>query len=511
MVPGFAASPDTINDLVRYSELRFNSLLEKELFNNYFFKNEKDYLGLFLALDSNQTRESLEKIKRVYQEHLLHFQTKKFEKKTPGRKVKLLYTYIHENYFDTYEFITYFNEIFSKGSFNCVTASALYAIFMHDLGIPFILRETPEHVYMLAYPDDERIFIETTDPQNRVFQYDFSTKKEYVYHLIDKNVLEEDQVKIQGVDATFSKYFYSNEDIDIDQLIGIHYSNHAAYLLDNKKARESFFQLEKAYMYYPNEKLRFILFTALATAVVNADYRDFDDLVFLSRLPRYTDFDITNSHIIDEFLRLTNNLLVEDENIMLYNKAYDYLINNLSDSSLNKDISFLYNYKTGRYLISVNDIEGGIKKAANAYSLKPDNPDAMSLFIAAITIQVRGLNEHEMTRELEGYLEKFPALVENHVFYSLLLESYLLNISKMVDNNTISSALSLLQKFESGYDTTKKLPVSTSLVVEAYSKLAIYYFKQYKYTESRKYLIRGLKYEPQSSELKYRLNVLDNR
>lgn len=502
------AQNDTISDLVRFSEIEYNSKFEKECFEDYFIKGEADYLALFLAVDSSANNNILDSIKTQYLNYLQTFQNKRFSRKPPQKKVKDIYTYIHEIYFTDYKFIALFNEVFKGGKFNCVTATAMYSLFMHDLDIPFIIRETPTHVYMIAYPGIENIYIETTDPENRVFNYDFRTKTSFVLHLVHNKIVAESTMRLEGVDAVFSKYFYSDEDIDIDQLIGIHYLNHAAYLLDEKKPKQAFKQLEKAYLFYPNEKLRFVLFTALTSIVVNADYTFKKDFEYLCRLERYYGFDVKNEHFVEEFLEATENILIAAEDVEMYKSSYNYMVSMLSDSSLINDISFVYHYKLGRYLLSESILEKGTAHIEQALTLKPENADAISLMIAAITINISSLSEIQVLELLTNSKKLHPEISDNPIFKGLLLEAYLLNIAYYVEQNNLTLALPYLEEFEETYANNGSVIVSDELIVRAYSAFAVHYFKNNKNKESMSYLQKGLNYVPDSRELNFRLKVL---
>jgi len=500
-----SASNDTINDLVCFSDLQYNSSLEKQVFEDYFFKNKKDYLGLFLAIDSSQTRENLEQIRTQYLDYLSKFQNKKFEKSSVKKKINILYDFIYETYFTQYELIILFNDIFTSSKFNCVTATALYSIFMHDLNIPFIIKENPVHVYLVGDPMSNGILIETTDPQNRIYNYDFRTKSSFAFYLVASKIITEGTLKTKSIEEIFNKYFYSDEDITLDQLIGIHYMNHAAYLLDDKKTKEAFRQLEKAYLFYPSDKNGFILFTALSSIISNNNYKDFENIEYLFKLPRYTKFNITNDNVTGEFIRATNNILIEEGNEKMYNDTYHGLVKCIEDSLLIKDITFIYQYETGRYCLSNGWLKKGVDHIEKAFSLKPTNSEAMSLFIAAVAIQIRGEQTDQILNILNDYLKKYPLLIDNDLFHGLLLETYLLKSRQYFDENNIDDGFNYLEKFELSYEINNKLPVSKDLIVQAYSAASVYYFKRGNYNQSKKYLQKGLDYVPGSSELKYRM------
>ncbi len=64
-----------------------------------------------------------------------------------------------------YEQYASISQTVSKGSYDCVTATALYSLFLTELEIPFAVVETNYHIYLLVYPEtDKEVLLETTDP-----------------------------------------------------------------------------------------------------------------------------------------------------------------------------------------------------------------------------------------------------------------------------------------------------------------------------------------------------------
>jgi tetratricopeptide (TPR) repeat protein len=491
--------------MVYLSELDYNSPLEKELVEGFFLDNRKDYIGLFLALDNTITEQDMLGAKEKFAGHIKTFQTRKFIKASPKKKIKKLYQHIHENYFTKYEVIAFFNEIFSSGRFNCVTATALYGIYMDSLGIPFTIRETPVHTYIVAYPMTGNILVETTDPQSRVIDYDYRTKHSYVEHLISNKTATVEELEALGIDGVFAKYFYPDGEISLDQLIGIHYMNHAAYLLDINQPRNAFEQLEKAYMFYPNDKLGFIMFVALSTIISNTNYEQNSDIGYFNKLPRYQHYDLTHDQIVGEFGRLTYFLLNGQNNDSLYTATYEKFMENIGQEALESEISYIYHYELGRYHLSMGDVAFGSMHSGKAFEKKPNNPDAMSLYMATLVVNIRGMGARQILDSLNKKSKQFPSLLKNNMFKTLLLEAYLVNANEQMQAGNMDEGLAFLDQFETAYPNNLQLPVSGPLIVEAYAGAAVYYFKKGNYEQSRHYLNKGLEYVPESKELQLRL------
>ncbi len=162
-IPVFSQS-STSDSIIYPHEVKYSSGFERLKHTRYFSTGEKDYFGLFLATSSEINELDVIKYERDFNNFLEDIRMKTAVDGKPEKKIKFIYKTTHNQYFKKYELQTGFAEIFRNGNFNCVTASALYGIILNKCNITFEVRETPVHVYLIAYPDKEKIKIESTDP-----------------------------------------------------------------------------------------------------------------------------------------------------------------------------------------------------------------------------------------------------------------------------------------------------------------------------------------------------------
>lgn len=104
-----------------------------------------------------------------------------------------------------------FTELNKNGNYNCVTATALYGLLLNDLGIPFSIKETPEHVYLIAYPKSDAILIESTDPLKGYRVFNDNYKALIVQNLKENKIISESEFKTGNVNNLFDKYFFPRE------------------------------------------------------------------------------------------------------------------------------------------------------------------------------------------------------------------------------------------------------------------------------------------------------------
>jgi hypothetical protein len=66
-------------------------------------------------------------------------------------------------YLKYYKLDSFFPDIFSTKTYNCVNGTALFAIIFDEINIPYHILEVPNHVYLIAYPSTLKIGVESTD------------------------------------------------------------------------------------------------------------------------------------------------------------------------------------------------------------------------------------------------------------------------------------------------------------------------------------------------------------
>ena len=140
---------DPADSLVRWNELTFSDHFEQSSFKDFLKNNNKDYLRLFLT-NSPSSESDLKLFEAKIDQTILEINSSGALKKKNDKKVKYIYQTVHEKFLSKYEAENRFYEIIKTGNYNCVTATALYALFFEKLSIPYTIKEEPTHVYLVA-------------------------------------------------------------------------------------------------------------------------------------------------------------------------------------------------------------------------------------------------------------------------------------------------------------------------------------------------------------------------
>ena len=497
------------DSLVKYSEIHFNSEFEKEVFHNYFKEGRDNYLALFMAVYPGIDQKQFTEYEQVYESNLNSLPLNKLGKKSPEKRVKVIYNEIHDSFLKKYEAQNHFSEIFAEGSYNCVSASALYGIVFSRLGIPFVIKEKPTHVYLMAYPDTESLLVESTDPSGGFLDLNDRAKTAFVAQMKKAKLISEQEFQLKTTEQLFDEYYFSDQNIDLKELVGIQYTNDALYHLEKGAYEKAYHQLEKSYLFYPAEKIVSLMVAVNVEHLQNSLYDDMKYIDYLSRLSRFEDYGITPEMIISQFNRIIDLHLINKGNEKICEAYFDRFTSHVKDDKMREAVEYFYNYERGRILYNQGRYAESLQFIEKAYKLKPENLEVSSMFVGALGQSLRfDLSNLTAIENLEKYQEQFPALLKNNRFRSLLVNAYLIQAGLSFDLGHITTANDNKSKFEMLYN--RELNIDPRNIGRVYSLAAIYYFKKGHTKRAKGLLAKGLEYAPGNHELLVRQRMVGN-
>src|SRR5688572_537041 len=469
----YAESEDS---LVRWSEIKFSNSFEQTSFENFLKRNQKEYLQLFLT-NSPTSETDLTSFEQKIDKTLQEINASGALKKKNDKKVKFIYQTVHDRFFSKYEYENRFHEIIKTGSYNCVTATALYALFFEKLGIPYAIKEEPTHVYLVAYPNAENVLIETTTPLSGFLSFNSDFKSNYINTLKKQKVIGSAEVSGSNVDELFNKYYFGNENISLTQLAGIHFQNDALFKRDHDDLSGAYEQIQKGYLYYPSTRSEYLLmsFTAENLQVVSEPVKKAS---FIGKIARFKDTGITPDMIKGEFSNLTGIVLSKNNDKDLYRKCYEETVRNMNDPELKQEINYIFNYENGRVFYNQGNYVRAKPYFAKAMALQPNNVDLGGVFVSCLGQSLRN-ERHNLTvlDSLESYKKRFPSLNENNNFNAMMSLAYVIESGDSFAKGDVKRGEKYQQLFEKQYESDKTL-LSPEAVGRAYSEASVYYFKK---------------------------------
>lgn len=173
----------------------------------------------------------------------------KFNDTHDTKFLSFLFNKTHQKFLKNYSEGASFYKLVEKGAYNCLTATALYAILLDEFGFEYEVIETNYHIFLLVATTEGTVLLETTDP---VFGF-VADEKAIGERLgaYSQNVLEDtDQEK------TFYQYAASLfNKVTLDELRGLLYYNQAVKSYNERKFVEAVTYLEHAAKHYSSERI----------------------------------------------------------------------------------------------------------------------------------------------------------------------------------------------------------------------------------------------------------------
>ncbi len=492
--------------LVFFDELTFNSNFEEQALEKFIQDNEQNYLEVFMSIDPSIDNVKFKNADIVYKNKFGAFYNNKVKSKRADKRLKIIYDEIHDAFLTQYQERILFNSIFENGKYNCVSASALYSIALKDAEIPYVIKERPTHVYVLAYPNNEQILVESTDPAGGYVKFNSNYKQAFIDRMAKAKLISDVEVKSKSTDLLFDQYYFTDTDINLTQLIGIQYVNDAIYREEKGDLEGAYLQMEKAWMFYPGQKVNMLMLAFLTELINKQHYVELKYVKYLQKLARYTEYDIDTEIIKSEFGRIINTHLIENGDSKSLETFYNTLLDDLSNPELASEISYLYNYEQGRAFYNQGKFKEAVRFFENAYLIKTNNLDINNILVTSLIRTMQNSSNTEALEILESYKSKHTLLIENNLFKSALMNTYLIEMGNSYDLGDEKRGLRYKELFERYYDP--ELTLDRNNIGRAYSLAGVYYFRKNNKTKALKALNDGLNMVPHSHELLIRKRMI---
>lgn len=487
----------------------FVSSAEKELFTKIETARKADYLQLFLASDDLAGKkvskaDCRQKIERFLAENA-------FEgKSTPSAKaIKKLYKTIHDAFFEKYTDNPGFSEMFLNGNYNCATASALYAYLLDTLQVEYHIRETPNHVYIIAAPSTHNVVFETTAPGARVLQFTDKMKSQYLEYLYKNKLISKAEWENGNKDELFEKYFYSDKPIDIRQLAGILYYNRGLDQMENEKYEEAYKDFEKSYFLYPAEKSKYFASACLGAFIGNLEKAQ-DQEKFPRYIVRYGQLGDkeVSKEMAGSYLETTSRkLLYEKPDAAKYLGIYHSLLAAVDDEELRLELRKDHYYNMAYYFYLQDSYRPAKVYLDSLYSINNENLLVRQRYPEIIYRIVQDIPDNKKAVDsLDYYFKQYPFIAANQqlIEYKVFLlakESAL--ASEKEDFTTAVKYMWMLDATLKEHSTFARK--NEIYILPVYTAVSSYYVRKGDYKNAQTVLKAIEKHLPGNEEITRRL------
>lgn len=486
----------------------YQNKYEKKIFNDYLNDISVNPLELFISYNYNDglldlVNGKIQSIKRILDQNNV-------TQKPIKKQIKEIYNTVHEQLLKKYDEKALFNDQFLNGSYNCVTASALYALILSDYNINFEIKETPTHVYLIADPGNTKVLIETTLPDKGIYFFDEKFKRDYISFLIKNKIISKAEYESKSIDILFNENYDKNTTVNEIQLAGLHYYNMGIFSLQNSKFQQAAYNLEKAHLLYPSNNIKYNYNVALANVLnnqlISKDFKGSDFAKFLNLNSKDSE---SLSWGETFFNSVSNEWVINHPNITKYTSFYEEFSHSLSDS-IDIDIySQTYYRILGYYYYTQQMFPQALAKLNFAYIANPENIETKQLIEGmAVDYIFTERNHEQMIDTMEYYFEIFPFLQDKDNFQNYYTYCYLRSIETYYSYDKEKEGKKLLERFEQLMASNTNIIVNTSFIEIAYSSIIGYYVQNQKYNLAINYAREGLHYVPKSLSLESQLESI---
>lgn len=467
---GFQSFSQTKLDSI---ELEFSSDYEESMLMKSFSMQKLDetFLEILFAIDSSYSKSNY-KINEAKVNTFLIGLERKISNYNEKKRVKYLFDQTHKHFFKKYEIDSYFSDIFKSYTYNCVTATALYAYLFDYFKIPYQIKETPTHVFLVAYPKKHNIYIETTAPgANGSYAPSEGMIKKAINRLVDSKIITRDEVNKIGYSKAFNDYYYGDENITKKELVGIQYYNKAIVDFNNEHYKDAYNNICKSMLFYKNKKTELFNELLLNIIVDKADFKKVENFKWFITLAQ-----IEDNH---DFLKYKlEGILKEDTwGNVEYELVENYILTKISNEELeNEFLQVAYGARVERYN-KLQQYKKALVYAEKIYRLNPNHLTAKNYICRS---KIESLVQKNLTEDrledLELLVNQYPFVTDFGLYmrYKIYLHAYLTANSFSKDKST--KALQYLSVLESMIDNqTNEVDFNQEAIGNAYGAAGAFF------------------------------------
>jgi tetratricopeptide (TPR) repeat protein len=492
------------------NELVFNSLQEADLFKAVYQDKSEDYFSLNYLVKKEVNASKIEAAKAKVAKKIENFNSRNIKSKAEKKIVKIIYKEVHAEFLKKYELNNHFDDVFNSGYYNCLSATFLYAFILEALEIPYQINRLPNHVNITTYPETHQIIIEATDPVKGYFAYDTKFKQLYVANLVTYKLIDKIETETLSTAHLFEKYYHSNDQVSLKELIGSQYYNDGIYLTDEKKNEAAIQQLEKAIALHPSLNTAHILMSLYAKEIEDTDYSNKTHFEYMLRLLRYSDMGIDQESVIYELDKVRRNYLTNKNDTLYFKEAYTRVDSSIHSDSLKLKVKQYYFISLGDYYY--NDLR---YELSNQFYLKTLNSGAITakvedLYIRSLIFHVEDFSNKQMALDyLINGENAYPKIKEHRLYLSYKAEILTWLLMQKYQQNNVKEGELFRNELEQILDS-EDVKINENNLGIAYSGVGAYYFKHGNRSKAREMFKKGLEYAPENYELTSRLKMLNN-
>jgi tetratricopeptide (TPR) repeat protein len=363
-----------------------------------------------------------------------------------------------------------------------------------NLEIPYNVKASSDHVYLVANPGSNSIVIETTNPgfEQMIFSGEF--KQQYVNYLRTSKLISESEYKNKSVEEIFEEKFKEVRDAEFNNLPGFQYYNKALTKMQNNDIEEALKLSQKAYFFYPDYQVKLLLHTCLLLHIEKCNFDKVSDIDYLAQFSRFENTDMNT--VVGIFNNIIYHHLQYTDKEAFCDSLNVRLISQITDKKLIDEINFTYNLQMSYRYLNSDKVE---KYVAKAIAIKGNHHDAKIIMENHLQKKLYGISNSIVLLDTINQMEnRYDHEIINPILQEHKLRAYLQQANDSFSKKRISEGNKYLLEFEKNCEPPMRSQMLSSMIENTYRTAAVYYFYKGDKTTAKTYINRGLKYVPNS-------------
>lgn len=485
--------------------LYFKSTEEKELFNSTDGEGIFKLFGLISTSPDLNFDSEYEKFVSFVNELNQDYRGRKV-----GKRIDLIYDGIHESYFEKYDEDATFGDAFTVKEYNCVTATAMYAVAFEQLNIPYAIRLTPNHVYLVAYPEAERIILETTDPVYGSLEIDSKYISKVRRSLEKSKIISKAESVGYDESNIFEGFILTDSLIVLKDLVGVQYYNNAVSHFNEKNPKLAYLECDKADFLCEYQSIKdwknILGLNLLDTRMDSLSAEEIYTLTKRTIIHRAEGGELLD-YPKQVYLEIARKIIGAGQGLAKLEKLNAFFEKDKKEGLVAGELYDFGNIICAEAFMNALDYSKALHLLAKSYNEGETN---YHIFIQ----DVLGKHMNEIKRPnfgldtLEKYESIFPFVKES----SKLQDFGTWYFSKLIyghfDLNDENEGLRELERFKDRYPIGRRITYSDRYIGVLFGAASAYYVRQDDYTRAKTFLRKGLEYAPDSQELKRKLKLI---
>ncbi|RPD45250.1 hypothetical protein DNI29_17820 [Hymenobacter sediminis] len=485
-----------------HSRLAYTSAFEEAALAPKTPSTEREYLAQLLAVNPASTNAELQQAEQRLAEFYAQLDATKISAKPLAKQVRSIFELAHQRFLTKYEDAATFDRTVQSGVYNCVSASALYALIFEHYKLPYAIRQKPTHVYLVADPQASNIMVETTAPTFGYFLPDAKFKKAYVDYLVEGKLVSQQEVQQQGLEEIFKQKFQADKTISLPQLISLQYYNQGVLALQAGEDEKAHSALQKAEKLYPATETKYLLTQSLAARLQGSNYNTLEDVQLLTEFYARQPATKYRDECVSNFKGMTQKFLLERGDTALYRRVYSTFMGSVADSATRHSLSYVYYMQRGRMLALQQHGQQAISLLLQAFRFNQSSPELQGLISAVVQDEINvHRNSVGLLQRLDKYSTDYPFLRNSGPMRQAYLYSYGRAAYDAFVSNKRTEGKKYLTAFEQAY-ARKDATIDPPIVATIYLMASVAAGKANDLAGARAYAKKGLTYEPTNPELK---------